>query len=195
MLPDFPEDHQSASQISDAVVAAMSQHDPAACAEVYRRYVKQIYHYALARVNNVSDAQDLTSQTFIAALECISRYRGQNQFTAWLFGIAHHKVTDYFRRRAPESLDAAAHLAAATPLPDEAAERKLQLEQVIEVLTTLSPDRAEAVALRVFGGLCPAEASQIMNRDQAAVTMLVYRGLRDLRQRVSIPQEEIEDAQ
>ena len=49
-----------------------------------------------------NDAQDLTSQTFLAAMESLPKYRGQSQFVAWLLGIARHKTADQFRRRKPE---------------------------------------------------------------------------------------------
>lgn len=59
-----------------------AQEDPSAFADLYRQHVKQVYRYVLARVSNVGDAQDLTSQTFLTALESLPNYRGQGAFGA-----------------------------------------------------------------------------------------------------------------
>jgi RNA polymerase sigma-70 factor (ECF subfamily) len=59
----------------------------------------------------------------------------------------------------------------------------LQLEQIAQcVKTILTPDRAEAVALRIFGGLSTAEVAQVMGKSEAAVKMLIHRAIADLQQ-------------
>lgn len=57
----------------------------------------------LVRVGSADDAQDLTSQTFMDALQHLGTYRGERPFIAWLLGIARHKTADHFRRRKPEA--------------------------------------------------------------------------------------------
>jgi hypothetical protein len=58
-----------------------------AYAELYRRNLNRIYRYVLIQVGDVSDAEDITAQTFLSALNSLKSYRGGG-FTAWLFGIA-----------------------------------------------------------------------------------------------------------
>lgn len=64
-------------------------------------------------------------------------------------------------------------------------EQRLRLEQVTRALRGLSPDRAEALSLRVFGGLNTADVSRVMGKSEAAVRMLVHRAVRDLRERLA----------
>jgi DNA-directed RNA polymerase specialized sigma24 family protein len=59
--------------------------------ELYHRHLPGIYRYHLARTGHVQEAEDLTAQTFLTALESISSYRGQGRFASWLFGIARHR--------------------------------------------------------------------------------------------------------
>ncbi|MEM9922954.1 MAG: sigma factor [Cyanobacteria bacterium P01_D01_bin.50] len=66
---------------------------------MYRRHVTNVYRYLFSRVENVDDAQDLTTQTFLAAKESIANYQRRGSLAAWLMGIARHKATDSFRRR------------------------------------------------------------------------------------------------
>lgn len=162
-----------------------------AFAELYRRHVQRVYRYFLAQVGNDQDAQDLTAQTFLAALEAIPRYQGKSVFSTWLFGIAYHHAMDYFRRnRAEVSLEAAEHLSDADPLPDEAVSQRLQVENVIHAMKHIAPERAEALALHSFGGLSVTEVAAVMQKNEAAVRMLIHRAIRDLQQRLSFSVQE-----
>src|ERR1041384_522368 len=79
--------------------------------ELYRRHVTRVYRYHIAHVGNVKDAEDLTSQTFMAALEGIRSFRGSGSFAAWVLGIASKKKLMFFRGGKPEvPLDSAVQL-------------------------------------------------------------------------------------
>lgn len=161
-----------------------------AFAEFYRCHVTRVYRYHMAHTGNVKDAEDLTSQTFMAALEGIRAYRGTGSFAAWLMGIASRKRLMFFRGRKFEApLEAALHLPASGLPTDKAAIRHLQLEQVHHALKRISPDRAEAIILCYFGGLSNLETSRVLKKSEAAVKMLISRGLQDLRERTSLALE------
>jgi RNA polymerase sigma-70 factor (ECF subfamily) len=114
-------------------------------------------------------------------MESLPKFRGQSQFVAWLLGIARHKTVDQFRRRKPEvEIETAEDISDSKDSPDDLIGRQLQIEQVMRKLNTLAPDRAEALTLRLFAELEVREIAQIMERDEAAVRMLVWRGLKDL---------------
>lgn len=72
---------------------------------------------------------------------------------------------------------------------DKAAAHLLQLESISRALKQISPDRAEALILTYFSGLSHAEAGRVLNKSEAAVKMLVSRGLQDLRERTSLAME------
>jgi DNA-directed RNA polymerase specialized sigma24 family protein len=105
-------------------------------------------------------------------------------------GIASKKRLMFCRGRRPEvQLDAADHYPS-TGLPtDKAAAQRLQLESVSRALAQISPDRAEAISLTYFGGLSNFETARILNKSEAAVKMLISRGLQDLRERTSLALE------
>lgn len=162
-----------------------------AFAELYRRHVNQVYRYLLARVGNEQDAQDLTAQTFLAALEAIPTFRGKSKFSSWLLGIARHRVGDHFRKQRPTApLEQAEDVVDDVPSPDEAVDKQLRLEQVMKVLPILSTERAEALALHSFGGLDVSQVAQIMEKSEAAVRMLIHRAIRDLKQRLRVDLQE-----
>jgi RNA polymerase sigma-70 factor (ECF subfamily) len=164
--------------------------DAEAFAELYRRNLNRVYRYHMAHTGNVKDAEDLTSQTFMAALEGLASFRGEAPFAAWLMGIASRKRALFFRRHRPElPLDAALHIPAPGLLTDQLAGQRLQIDSVIRALHQLSPDRREALILCYFSGLSHAESARVLDKTEAAVKMLVSRGLQDLRERTSLALE------
>jgi RNA polymerase sigma-70 factor (ECF subfamily) len=166
----------------EVMLARRAKDDPAAFAELYRRHVDHVYRYLLLRTGHSEDAQDLTAQTFMAALEHITSYQPRGAFRLWLLGIARHKLADFYRKnRLTLPLEALDSLPHPDPLPDETVGQHLELEQVTQALRRLSPDRAEAFTLRVFGECSAAEIGRMMGKSEAAVKMLVHRAWQDLR--------------
>jgi len=161
-----------------------------AFAELYRRHLTRVYRYHAAHTGNVKDAEDLTSQTFMAALEGIRSYRGDAPFAAWLMGIASKKRFLFFRGRRPEvPIEAALQIPSPSLATDKAAFSRLRIESISRALKQISADRAEALILRFFGELSMAETGRVLNKTEAAVKMLVSRGLQDLRERTSLALE------
>jgi RNA polymerase sigma factor (sigma-70 family) len=94
---------------------------PLDAAQLYDRYVERIYRYHLARTGCPAEAEDLTSETFRAALEGLDRCRPE-QAAAWLVGIARHKQADQLRRSGRVvSLEALLERAAPPPAVEDQA--------------------------------------------------------------------------
>jgi RNA polymerase sigma-70 factor, ECF subfamily len=155
--------------------------------ELYRRHMTRVYRYHMAHTGNVKDAEDLTSQTFMAALEGIRSFRGSGSFAAWLLGIAARKRAMFFRRTRPEVPIEAAHQIPSPNLgTDHLVNQRLTLDAITHALKQISPERADAIALCFFSELTYAEAGLVLNKSEAAAKMLVTRGLQDLRERTSL---------
>ena len=105
-------------------------------------------------------------------------------FRAWLFTIARHRHID-MRRRATRRGEAAfdENLLAQQPdtqdVEDLAAEA-ISTEAALRLIASLPPDQAEAVALRVIGGLDVARVADMMGRSSNSVRVLTHRGLKKL---------------
>ena len=156
---------------------------------VYQQHIERIYRYHLARTGSAEDAQDLTAETFRAALESFAAYDpAQGPAAAWLTGIAHHKLVDHFRRS--QRTDPSAQIddqPDRSASPEEASAQHLQMAQVSAALRRLPADRAEALSLHFFAGLSLNEAAQVMRRSDEAVKKLIHRGLADLRRILAWP--------
>src|SRR5690606_27822919 len=106
---------------SEVAQIRAAQADPAQFEGLYHAYAGRVFGYLYSRVGSRSEAEELTAQTFLAALERLPHYTHKGYFAAWLFAIARHKAADSFRRPPAEPLHAALrqHIAA---LPAQHAE-------------------------------------------------------------------------
>jgi RNA polymerase sigma-70 factor (ECF subfamily) len=167
---------------------------------VYQQHVARIYRYHLARTGRVEDAQDLTAETFQAALESFASFDpAQGSAAAWLTGIARHKLADHYRRFQRDlETDPVEDQPDLADSPEELSAQHIQMAQIAAALRSLPIDRADALSLHFFAGLSLSETAQAMRRSDQAVKKLIQRGLGDLRRQLSafpkppIPVEVIE---
>ena len=90
-----------------ALVQAAKAGDAAAFGELYERYRDAIYRFCLARTGTSHDAEDLTSDVFVKALNSIDRYQDRGlPFAAFLYRIARNAAIDRSRTlKQPLSVD------------------------------------------------------------------------------------------
>ncbi len=176
----------------DARLAKTARRDPLAFDSLYRRYVERIFRYCYARTNDRPDAEDLTAQVFLAALESLGSYRERGNFAGWLFTIARNVCAQHHRTRYthPElELDESCPVIGFPNAPaghadlEQAAIRRGILECIRRIFKHLGRDQQEALHLRFWGGLTAAETAQVMDRQTGAIKMLVWRSVNDLRKR------------
>jgi RNA polymerase sigma-70 factor (ECF subfamily) len=145
--------------------------------------IERVYRYVLVNARDVDVAQDLTSETMLAAVEQRNHFRGDSTISAWLMGIARHKIADHFRvRRNRVSLSTITEMASNVPSPADLAEQRWQLDQIANGLRRLTRDRANALTLYVFGQLIVEEVARVLGKKATAVRMLIYRAIQDLRE-------------
>jgi RNA polymerase sigma-70 factor (ECF subfamily) len=154
--------------------------------ELYRRNAARVFYYLYSRVRNVADAEDLTSQTFVTALENLSRLRDPLKFTPWVFSIARNKAFDFFRKsqRRPvadydEELEQTK--AEGNVLSQADQDRLRDLEGII---SRLSPLEQEYLRLRIVADLPFAEIAAILNQPETRVKKKYYRLLERLQAQV-----------
>ena len=172
----------STDEQDEEALAVQALADPQAFAELYRRNFQPVYRYHLARTGSTPTAQDLTTQTFLAALDGLAGFRHSGSFKAWLFGIARNLQALHWRSQRKElPLEAAESLPDPAPLPEVVSNQHQLVAQAAQALEYLNPQRREALLLCLFGDLEAEEAARVMGKSPAAVKMLLMRGLQDLR--------------
>ncbi len=164
------------AQASDEELALQARQDTAAVSQLYRRYLARVYRYLLARVGSRTEAEDLTSQVFLAVIEGLPQYREQGHFAAWLFAIARRKASDYYRHRGPQvALDEASSPASHSTEPLAQAIQAEERESLEVVIAGLREDERELLQLRFAANLSFSEIAVLTRRKESAVKMSLYR--------------------
>jgi RNA polymerase sigma-70 factor, ECF subfamily len=155
-----------------STLVAAARRDPAQFAALYDRYVEKIYHYLYGRVGSTVEAEDLTSQTFVAALEALPRYQDKGYFSTWLFAIARSKVMDHFRQRKHAPLD---ENLAENPEILAHVSRSDEIRRLSGLVRALAEDERELIYLRYVADLSFAEMAALLGKGEEAVKKSLYR--------------------
>jgi RNA polymerase sigma-70 factor (ECF subfamily) len=146
----------------------------------YDRTLPQVYGYLVARVGSEAVAEDLASETFLAAVDAIGAGTLREPTTAWLIGVARHKLVDHWRRleREDRRLTAVADL---TETDDDPWDARLEVGHARAVLDGLGPHHRSALTLRYLDGLAVAEVAHVLGRTLHATEALLVRARRAFR--------------
>ncbi len=175
-------DMKTQPQVEDvALLVRDAKDDPVAFGRLYDIYVQPVYRYLYSRVGTTHDAEDLTSQTFLAALEHLPRYRERGQFAAWLFRIARSKALDHFRRNRYEfDLEAAETSVGG----GDALVQVIQGEEINRLrllIRNLNAEEQDLIRLRYVAELTFAEMADLLGKREEAVKQSTYRLLARLK--------------
>lgn len=78
--------------------------NPQAVSEFYKQNSVRILSYLLRRLPTQEDAEEITNDVFLEAIDSLNLLRKEERVQAWLFRIAHNKIVDYYRKRGIKSL-------------------------------------------------------------------------------------------
>ena len=168
-----------ASAVPDLPVLARDQ----AFETLYRRYVKDVYHYAFALLRNPADAEDVTQTTFLNAYKAYQRGVEIEKPHNWLIKITHNVArTRYARatRRVKE-----------VPLEDHVEQLAVpESEQadvvgVLRALGRLPFNQRAALVMRELEGRSYAEIADTIGVSVSAVETLIFRARKSLRMKAS----------
>ena len=158
----------------ELALVRLAQTDSHAFGALYDRYIQRVYRYCYYRTNNAPDAEDLTAQIFLAALEALPRYRQDGPFAAWLFSIARRKVTDHYRRAPHVPLEEAILPPIHTDLAVDV-ESSQRREHLLRLIQGLGEQERELIHLRYVAELSFAEIARTIRKSEEAVKKALYR--------------------
>jgi RNA polymerase sigma-70 factor (ECF subfamily) len=147
---------------------------------IYRRALPQVYGYLLPRCGSVVVAEDLTAETFMAAVAASRQGSVPEVTVAWLVGVARHKLVDHWRRMAREQRNLAVAEGDSEAL-DDPWEDWLDAEAAHAALSRLSVHHRIALMLRYLDGLSVAQVAEHFGRSVHATETLLARARAALR--------------
>ena len=149
---------------------------------MYRRALPQVYGYLLPRCGSAVVAEDLTAETFLAAVAAVRQGRvpAAEVTVAWLVGVARHKLADHWRRTAREHRGLAA-VAVLAEDADDPWDEHLNAQVAHAALARLPGPQRAALTLRYLDGLPVAEVAAYLGRSEHATETLLVRARAALR--------------
>jgi RNA polymerase sigma-70 factor, ECF subfamily len=161
-----------------------ARRDPRAFAELYDRYVKAVFCFALRRTSDRALAEDITSATFEKALRHLRRYGWKgSSYLAWLYRIASQQIVQHHRRNhrfVPLLADCPADTDVETQV-----QSNLQWQAIARAFPSLSKIDQEVLSLRLFERLSSAEAAECLGCSIENIYVRLYRALEHLRDQLA----------
>ncbi len=152
---------------------------------LYDRYQPQIYRFIFLKVSRREEAEDLTHQVFLQALQHIGEYEDVGfPFTSWLYRIARNEVIDHYRtkRQAISLDDVDPEYFATLDRAMEDAERRMDVRRVTDALKQLKPEYQDVIIMRFIEDLSPKEIAVALQKSEGAVKLLQHRAVKQLQQ-------------
>jgi RNA polymerase sigma-70 factor (ECF subfamily) len=158
--------------------------EPGRFEEIYDEHVVPIYRFIYARVGNRPDAEDLTAQVFMRAVEQLDTTRDDGQIVSWLYRVSQNAIADHWRAFYRLPMIGTEQVAPGwePPQPDELPEPPGQtaaaVRRVKRVLERLPQRYALVLELRFLQRMTVAETAQQMGISHGNAKILQYRALR-----------------
>jgi RNA polymerase sigma-70 factor (ECF subfamily) len=151
------------------------QPDPAfALLDMYESALPEVYGYLLSRCGNRTLAEELTSETFLGAVNACRKSQAEPVSVAWLIGVARHKLADHWRRREREERGLRL-VHESEPETTDPWDDQLDAMLARQVLGSLGAAHRAALTLRYVDGLGVPEVAAHLDRTLHATEALLVR--------------------
>ena len=174
-------------QSDNQLIAAALAGSLPAWDSLVRRHEMRVYNLGLRLLNNPDDALDLVQDVFLGVYRNLYRFRGESQFSTWLFRIVHNKAVDLIRRRqaGPEIED---WFEEGTPEPannlpgplDSYLETEMN-QRISQFMSRLPPAQRLIVELKVFQALTFEEIAPLQDIPVNTAKTRFYTALKNLK--------------
>lgn len=150
------------------------------------RAIPELYAYVLRRCGARALAEDLTSDSILAAVDHINAGTLTSVDVGYLIGIARHKLVDHWRRQERERRHLFAFAGDRSDVPTDI---HFEPGRASEVLSDLNPMQRAALTLRYVDDLPVAEVARLLGRSVHATETLLVRAKRAFRVRYAAIEE------
>ena len=163
-------------------VAQARAGEPAAWDALFRRYQLPLYVFIFELVRDEQAALDLVQETFIAGVRHIGGLRDDSKFGSWLFGIAHQKCVQRWRKRTEVVLDEVPEPAGEFEKgPDELLIRREEENAFMNAISQLPPPQREVLLLHFVEEFPLEEIASITDTQIGTVKSRLHYAKKSLR--------------
>ena len=173
-MTSHPQDESAAER---RWLSALARGDSSALSELYKVYGDKIFRYTYRMLGNRTDAEDVTSETFLRVLRRSAELRADGAFRTWLFRIARNLCIDKMRQHKLLELPPDAHYSGM----EERSALKVAVHQALDELPL---DYRDPLVLCDLEEMSAKEAADVLGISVPALKSRLYRGRRALRDKL-----------
>ena len=171
------------------IIARARRGDADAFEQLVVAYRDQVFRLALRMCGSEADADEVAQEAFLSAWKALPNFRGESQFSTWLYQLTTHAAIDLMRRekRQIAAADDITEVSAADPAPSpqQQAEQSEQREIVRDAILQLAPEQREVVVLRFMEELSYEEIGAVLKLPSGTVKSRLNRAKAQLKEILS----------
>jgi RNA polymerase sigma-70 factor (ECF subfamily) len=155
--------------------------------QAYDQYADELYRFCLFKVSDPERAKDLVQDVFARYWQTIRTGTDVEYPRALLFTIARNRITDWYRKKKEDSLDAMQEGGIDfTGHTDDDVTKQAEYAEILAAVGELDEPSRDAVLLRYTEGWTPAEIAELNNESANAVSVRLNRAIKKLQDRLRI---------
>ena len=162
----------------ELLLSRIALKDQKAFEELYKLYSPRIFRYAQVRLRNIHAAEEAMQEALWGVWQGVQRYKGASKPSTWIFGIAHHKVTDMVKKQIKEN-QTRDELSNAPEHESEINHAKNDMLHT--ALAKVSEPCRDALMLSFFYKFNYKEIGEILGCKEGTVKNRIFRGKEQLR--------------
>lgn len=180
------------------LVLQAEQGDRAAFGELYEETGRSVYFNCLKLLGNAQQAEDITQDTFMKALEKLDSLKEPENFSAWVNRIAINNCKMYFRKNPRTAEEESEKIIDDTPdselIPDDYADSEEKRRIIMNIIdTALTDEQRQTIILFYFDMMSVAEIAEIMECSVGTVTSRLSAARKKIREAVLIYEKKNND--
>lgn len=152
--------------------------------EIYRAHALRVFRYCLGQVHDLALAEDLTADTFTAALAAYAKRPPEPDVVPlWLFRIARNRIIDHSRRerRRDRINQVFGRASSGAKSVEEIAAVSARLGEVVTIMARMTERDRMVLGLRLAAGLSNQETAEVLGIKPSAATVAYSRALERFR--------------
>jgi RNA polymerase sigma-70 factor (ECF subfamily) len=165
-------------------VDAIRSGDAAAFQELYERHCRRVHSFALRRLGDRVEAEDVVQEVFTAVYTGLERYEGKSDLVVWIYGITRNILNNRLRRRGGVRLlsldDLPPESAPLTEGPGSQAEARQTLVRLSAAIDQLPAEQRRILELRHGRRMAIRKIAEVTGRSEDAIKSSLYRARRSL---------------
>jgi RNA polymerase sigma-70 factor, ECF subfamily len=165
------------------LVSRVRSGDIAAFAQLYRLHINRVYAFTARRLSGREAAEEATQEIFTRALAGIDHCRDNAAFPGWLFGIAHHVVTEQYKvaRHSASPMDQTPDPVDPGQSPEEHALHGETVEELRRARERCLSEKERILFDLLLADLTDKQIATVLGRRQGAIRTARWRLLTKLR--------------